>query len=206
MTFTPQVPITLPPLRPKWLSLATVGVIVVAVFSIMTGLVTPISVGFLLYNPFANMPGMPPELGNLFALQQKALGGPALVGQVVVGLVGLATGLWATVSSVRLLSGKSEARLPFRRATLALALAESASVTLGVWLQNAMGEFMRAMAFPSGGVAHGVEEMMQTFVQAMVLVSIVAGVGWGVMKIAFLAWAHRYAGIPSVVAYFDRSA
>jgi hypothetical protein len=190
-------------LRPKWLTAAAIGVIVISVFSILSGLMAPISVAFLLFNPFASMPGVPPDLANSFATHQKALGVAALGVQSVAGVAGLVTGIWASTTSVRVLSRKPDVRVAFRRSTLALALTESANVTVGVWLQVAMGDVMRAAALPAGA-PHGVETTMQTFVQVFTLLGIVVAVGWGVIKVVFLAWAHRYAGAPNVVAFLDQ--
>lgn len=203
MAFTPGVPAAPSTLRPKWLTAAAIGVIVISVFSILSGLMAPISVAFLLFNPFASMPGVPPDLANSFATHQKALGVAALGVQSVAGVAGLVTGIWASTTSVRVLSRKPDVRVAFRRSTLALALTESANVTVGVWLQVAMGDVMRAAALPAGA-PHGVETTMQTFVQVFTLLGIVVAVGWGVIKVVFLAWAHRYAGAPNVVAFLDQ--
>jgi hypothetical protein len=64
-------------------------------------------------------------------------------------------------------------------------------------------EYAEAMTSDPGMPA-GFRAMMKTMMSGSVLVGIVFSVGWGVAKLVFLAWAHRYAGTPEVVAHFER--
>ena len=206
MSFTPREPWP-PTTPPKWLGLAAVGVVVIAVFLIMAGLTTPLSLAFVGHNPFASLPGVP-HLAKLFEWQEKMMAFPAPQISLVVGFTGLAVGIWALTRAVAVLSRKPGARTPFRRAIVALAAVESVSSVVSIWLQSRSGELSRELAeavAPPGGSSPAFETMMGTFLQAGMLVGLVFSVAWGAAKIAFLAWAHRYTGAPSVVDHLDRS-
>jgi hypothetical protein len=208
VSFTPHVPAPATEARPKWLGLAAVGVVVISVFLIVAGLTTPLSIVFVARNPFASLPGMSPEMAKVFAAQQKMMAFPAGPVSLLVGSAGLAAGVWGLVSAIKVLSRRSEARTPFRRSILALMLAESVSIVVSVWLQtrNAelMGEFAKAMVPPGGSSPHPFETLMTRFLHAGAVLGIVLTLAWGAVKIAFLAWAHRYAGTPSVIDHLDR--
>ena len=208
MSFTPHVPAPATELRPKWLGLAAVGVLVISVFLIVAGLTTPLSIVFVAKNPFASLPGMSPEMAKVFAAQQKMMAFPAGPVSLIVGTAGLAAGGWGLISAIRVLSRKPDARTPFRRSALVLTLAESASIVVSVWLQTrnakVMGEVAKAMVPPGASSPHPFETMMTPFLQASALLGIAFTLVWGAAKIVFLAWAHRYAGTPSVIDHLDR--
>ncbi len=205
MTFTPAAQATTPT-RPKWLTLAAVGVIVVSAFAILGGL-SAIG-GFILgrHHPFAGMPGAPPEVAKMIELQQKMMSGPAPALTLTAGIVGIAVGAWALYSAVRVLGAKPGARATFRRAVVALAAVEVVGLVLGVWMQiksyEMFGEIGEAF-FSSAPAPHGMDKMMKTFMQGGVLVGMVFAVGYGVLKIGFLAWSHWYAGSREVAAHLE---
>jgi hypothetical protein len=208
VSFTPHVPSPTTTAEPKWLGLAAVGVVIISVFLIVAGVMTPLSIVFVAKNPFASLPGMTPEMAKVFAAQQKMMAFPAGPVSLIVGTAGLAAGVWGLTAAIKVLSRRPNARTPFRRSTLVLTLAESTSIVVNVWLQtrNAefMGEFAKAMVPPGASSPHPFETMMTHFLQAGALLGIAFTLAWGAAKIVFLAWAHRYAGTPSVIDHLDR--
>ena len=203
MTFTPREP---PPATnpPKWLGLAAIGVIAIAAFLILAGLMTPLSLAFVGRHPFASLSGTAPHVAKMIDLQERMMAFPAPQVSLVVGVAGLAVGIWALTRAVGVLSRKPGVLASFRRSIVALVAVESVSAVVGLWLQtrNAelVAEFAEAVAPPGAGV----ETMMGTLMQAGMLVGLVFSVAWGAAKIVFLAWAHRYTGAPSVVDHLDR--
>jgi hypothetical protein len=90
-----------------------------------------------------------------------------------------------------------------------LVVTENLSLLAGVWLQTQnwqiLDEFAKAFALPSAGaVPSGIETTMRMFMQGAALMGFVVMIAWGIIKLAVLFWAHRYAGTRAVVDYLDR--
>jgi hypothetical protein len=207
VSFIPREPP--PPAKPpKWLALAAVGVIAIAVLLIVTGLTAPLSIAFFGRHPLASLSSTAPHVANMIEWQEKMMAFPAPQVSFVVGVAGLAVGIWALTRAVGVLSRKPGVRAPFRRSIAALVAVESVSTVVSIWLQSRntelAGELAEAMAPPGAG-SPAIETMMGTLLQAGMLLGVVFSVAWGAAKIAFLAWAHRYTGTASVANHLDRA-
>jgi hypothetical protein len=207
VTFTPPVPVTTPA-RPKWLSAAAIGVIIVAGFGVLAGLMAPVAVAITRHHPFASVPGAPPEMTKMLELQQKMMSGPAATLSVVVHVIGIAVGAWAIHAAIRVLGAKAGARPTFRRAVAALGAIELSGLVLGVWMQirnyAILGELTDALSarFPAG--TPGFDATMRGVMQGSALVGVVFAVGYGLLKLVFLAWSYHYTSSREVVVHLDR--
>jgi xanthosine utilization system XapX-like protein len=209
VTFTPAAR-PAPPARPKWLTLAAAGVIVIAVFAILGGLSSLGGLVFSRFHPFASMAGSAPELAKMVALQQKLMSGPAPAASLVVGIAGMAVGAWAIHAATGVLGSKPAARMAFRRAVALLGAIELAHLALGVWLQieayQLFGSFADTMfgRGPTTASPNDFAGTVQTVMQGFVIFGVVFAVGLGLLKLGFLAWSYRHASTRDVVAYLDR--
>ena len=208
MTFVPHVPSPTPE-KPKWLSVCSAGVLAVAALSVVGGLSTAMGILMGRLHAFAGMPGAAPELARIVALQQQMLSGPAFLLASVVGAAGIPVGAWALYTSMRLSSAKPDSRVPFRRSVTVLVVTENASLLAGVWLQSHNREIFNELAkavtlVAPGAFSPGGEATLRMFVQGVGLAGIVMMVAWGIIKLAVLFWAHRYAGTRAVIDYLDR--
>ena len=154
MTFTAPTQTATPP-RPKWLAPCAVGGIVISAFGILSGFAALLASVLSRHHPFASIPGQPPEMAKMIALQQKMMEGPAPLFTLIVGVCGLLVGGWALFHSIRLLSGRPHARVPFRRSLVALGVTEGVGLGFGMWQQlhnfELMGELWEVTTGPAPG-------------------------------------------------------
>jgi hypothetical protein len=188
-----------------------VGGIVIGALGILSGLSALVAFVLTRHDPFASLPGQPPAMARMIVLQQEMMAGPAPLLTLVVGVWGLLVGGWALLHSIRLLSGRPHARVPFRRSLVALGVTECVSLSLGLWLQLHnfelfFGELPGVTTGSASAAPPGFATMMNSFILAVAVGGVVVTLGWGALKLVFLVWAHRYVASPDVVAHLDRSA
>jgi hypothetical protein len=180
---------------------------IVAGLGILVGIMAPVTILLSRHHPLAGMPGAPREMTEMIEFQQKMMSGPAPKISTVVGLVAIAVGAWAIHSALGVYRTKAGVLPSFRRAVAALGVVELASVVVGVWMQivniEMLGEFAEKFYSRSHGTPMGVESM-KGMMQGSALVGVLFAIGWGILKLAFLAWSYVYAASREVVAHLDR--
>jgi hypothetical protein len=180
---------------------------IVAGLDILSGLAAPIGLFIGRYQPFAALPGAPPEMAKIIELQQRMLSGPAPGMTLFVAALGVGAGGFAIYSGTRVLSAKPGARIPFRQAIWFVAMATVAGAASGLWLQmrniELVEETMQAMSAHHGAASPVFDATMKGFMHGGALVGVAMAVGLELVKLAVLAWGHHVAGTKEASDYLD---